>query len=155
MEKLQRSIVLASDHAGLALKNVIIQHLKDKKLTDWKIEDVGAYNLEKSDYPDFAAEGAKKIQKTKNIGIFVCGTGTGICFSANKFKGIRASICNNYYCARQAIKKDFPNVIAMGERVVGEGVALEIVDYFLQNVPEISEEKLKELEEIENENLLN
>ena len=152
--KFQRTILLACDHAGYTLKHSIMSYLKSKNL---EFKDVGTFSAERCDYPDNAAALAKEMDKKKDLGILVCGTGTGISIAANKFKGIRCSICNNFYVGKKSIEIDNPNCIAMGERVVGEQMALEIVELFLSKklAEEPSEKEIAdELTELEEKNLL-
>lgn len=87
----------------------------------------------------------------------VCGTGSGISIMANKFKGIRCSICNDYYVGLEGIKNDSPNIIAMGERVIGQGVCKKLVDTFMETPiveDEAFKDRVKRLAEIENLNLI-
>lgn len=154
MDKLTRTVYIASDHAGFVIKEGLIKHFKTKSVS---FVDLGPETADRVDYPDFGSKLAKKVQFTNDIGILVCGTGTGICISANKHKGIRCSICNNIFIAKRAIDNDYPNVIALGERLVGQTQANEIVEYFLEHLPVLDEKFLKEqeeLKEIEEQNLM-
>jgi sugar-phosphate isomerases, RpiB/LacA/LacB family len=155
MDKLQRTIFLAGDHAGLELKEILKTYLTGK---NYKVEDLGPYSGESCDYPDFASKLCTQVQNSNNLGILVCSTGTGISIAANKFKNIRCAICNNLYIAKASIEKDNPNVIAIGGKVVGPDVAKVIVDDFLNSKLSGKNEEpadKQKLQEIENANLLN
>lgn len=122
-------IVIASDHAGFNLKEEIKKHLTDKNIT---YEDIGVYGGESADYPvpgrkaaELVAEGA--FEK----GIIICGTGIGISIAANKVKGIRAAAVSDTFSARMSRMHNDANMLALGARVVGIGLALEIVDTWL------------------------
>lgn len=122
-------IALGSDHAGLKLKKVIMEHLKEKNL---EYEDFGTYTESSCDYPDFALKVAERVAAGEfNFGILVCGTGIGISISANKVPGIRAALCSDTFSAHACREHNDANILAMGERVVGPGLALDIVDAFL------------------------
>ena len=125
------TIHIASDHAGFSLKNTIIDHLKaDLKCT---IEDHGADNTQSCDYPVFARALCKAVLAGGGLGILVCGSGLGMSMMANRFRGIRAAACANEFLAIAARRHNNANVLCLGERVVGPGLALAIVDAFLQN----------------------
>lgn len=122
-------IALGSDHAGLSLKKIIIKHLEEKGI---EIKDFGTYNEESCDYPDYAYKVANEVaQKNFDLGILVCGTGIGIGIAANKVKGIRAATCSDTFSAHASREHNNANIIALGERVVGPGLAIDIVDTFL------------------------
>ena len=123
-------IALGSDHAGLNLKNEILAHLKEKEV---EFKDFGTYTMESSDYPDFAEKVAEEVAKGNyNLGILVCGTGIGISIAANKVAGIRAANCSDTFSAHACREHNDANILALGQRVVGVGVALDIVDTFLK-----------------------
>ncbi|AGK95447.1 ribose 5-phosphate isomerase B [Clostridium pasteurianum] len=122
-------IALGSDHAGLSLKKIIIKHLEEKGI---EIKDFGTYNEDSCDYPDYAYKVANEVaQKNFDLGILVCGTGIGIGIAANKVKGIRAATCSDTFSAHACREHNNANIIALGERVVGPGLAIDIVDTFL------------------------
>ncbi|WP_026882097.1 ribose 5-phosphate isomerase B [Clostridium akagii] len=124
-------IALGSDHAGLSLKMEIIKHLEEKSL---EIKDFGTYTEESCDYPDYAYAVASEVSKKNfDLGILVCGTGIGISIAANKVKGIRAAACSDTFSAHASREHNDANIIALGERVVGVGLALDIVDTFLNS----------------------
>ncbi|AJA46371.1 ribose-5-phosphate isomerase B [Clostridium pasteurianum DSM 525 = ATCC 6013] len=123
-------IALGSDHAGLSLKKVIIKHLEEKGV---EIKDFGTYTEDSCDYPDYAYKVAVQVADNKfHLGILVCGTGIGISIAANKVKGIRAAACSDTFSAHACREHNNANIIALGERVVGPGLAIDIVDAFLQ-----------------------
>ncbi|ACO84208.1 ribose 5-phosphate isomerase B [Clostridium botulinum] len=122
-------IALGSDHAGLPLKNEIIKHLEGKGI---EIKDFGTYTEESCDYPDYAQKVAEKVvAKEFDFGILICGTGIGISIAANKVKGVRAALCSDTFSAHACREHNNANILALGQRVVGVGLALDIVDNFL------------------------
>jgi len=123
-------LAVASDHGGFRLKAEIIKFLEDRSI---EFEDLGTYSEESVDYPDFALALAQSVASGRNsLGIVCCGTGIGVSISANKVPGVRAALCHDPYSARMAREHNDANVIALGERVVGPGLALEIVGAFLE-----------------------
>jgi len=124
-------IAIGSDHAGFILKTKIISFLKNN---GFDIIDVGTNNSDTSvDYPDFAKEVSLKIVKGEaEKGIIICGSGVGASIAANKIKGIRAAICHDTYSAHQGVEHDDMNVLCLGERIIGEELAKEIVLSFLK-----------------------
>lgn len=122
-------IALGSDHGGLGLKQEIISHLEKK---GYEIKDYGTYSTESCDYPDFALQVAEAVAgKECDLGILVCGTGIGISIAANKVPGVRAALCSDTFSAHATREHNNANILAFGERVVGRGLALDIVDAFL------------------------
>ncbi len=121
-------VIAGSDHGGFSLKTVIVAHLVQQGV---EVEDIGCYSEDSCDYPVIAKEAAKKVLSTGGRGILVCGTGIGMSIAANKFKGIRASLCSDTYSARMTRKHNDSNVLCLGERVIGKGLALDIVDIWL------------------------
>lgn len=120
---------LGCDHAGFELKEIIKQYLISKKIEH---EDLGAYTPERCDYPDFAEKVALKVTETNmNRGILVCGSGVGISIAANKFKGVRCGLCHDNYTVRKSLEEEYCNVISLGGRVLGDKLALSIVDFFI------------------------
>ena len=127
-------ILIASDHGGFKLKNEIINHLKDQGLD---IEDFGCYNTESCDYPVYAKIVAEQVADGVNDGvkgILVCGTGIGMSIAANRYKGRRASHCTDTFSARMTRMHNDSNILCLGERITGSGLALDIVDIWL-NTP--------------------
>lgn len=123
-------ITIGSDHAGFSLKEEVIQHLR---AAGHEVVDQGTHSPDISvDYPDFALPVARGVaDRHFDCGIVICGTGLGISIAANKVRGIRAALCTNAYMARMARMHNNANVLALGARVIGGGLALEIVDVFI------------------------
>lgn len=122
-------IVIGSDHAGYELKLKVIEHLEDRGIT---VTDVGTDSAESCDYPVFADALCKRIQLGEfERGILVCGTGIGMSIAANKHSGIRAACCSDTYSARLTREHNDANVLCFGARVIGEGLALDLVDLFV------------------------
>ncbi len=116
-----------SDHAGIKLKNALIQALQD--LGD-EVVDVGCHGPESVDYPDFAQTVAQKVAAENTMGLLVCGTGIGMAISANKMPGIRAALIHSAYTAQSARSHNNANIAVLGERVVGQGEALSALQTF-------------------------
>ena len=122
-------IAIGSDHGGLRLKKEVIKHLEKKNI---EVKDYGTYTEDSCDYPDFAEKVAEAVvAKEYDYGILICGTGIGISISANKIQGIRAALCSDTFSAHATREHNNANILAMGERIVGTGLALDIVDAFL------------------------
>ena len=123
-------IPIGSDHAGFEIKNDLVQYLKE---LGYEPEDVGAAGKESVDYPDFASEVAGKISRgERNRGVLVCGTGIGMSITANKFKGVRASLCMNEEMAELARMHNDANVLALGGRLIGRDQARAILKKWLE-----------------------
>ena len=123
-------IALGSDHGGFNLKEYIKEYLADK---DFKYADLGTYHAESTDYPDFAKKVAQAVASGEyERGILVCGTGIGVGIVANKVPGIRAALCHDIFSAKYARKHNNANILTMGARVIGPGLALEIIDTWLK-----------------------
>ncbi len=123
-------IGLGNDHAGTEIKEAIAAHLKENGI---EYKDYGCMKGEKCDYPQKAKEVCDDIVKgTIDKAILICGTGIGISIAANKVKGIRAACCSDYYSAKLTRQHNDANVLCMGGRVVGEGLACELADVFLK-----------------------
>ncbi len=121
-------IAIGSDHAGYALKCEIIKHLEE---TGVEYNDCGC-NGESVDYPDIAEKTCAEVTSGRaDKAILICGTGVGISMSANKIKGIRAALCGDWYSAKYTRLHNDANVLCMGGRVIGAGLACEITDVFL------------------------
>ena len=122
-------IALGCDHGGYELKQFIMKTLE--KL-GYEYEDFGCYSLESCDYPDFGAAAARAVAEGKcDRGIVICTTGIGISIAANKHRGIRAACCSDCFSARATRLHNNANVLCMGGRVVGPGLAIQMVDEFL------------------------
>ena len=124
-----KKIFISSDHAGFKLKEDIKNHLKKKKLN---IEDLGPINDNRVDYPDYAHKVAKKVKESKkNIGILICGSGTGMNIAANKHKNIRAAQCFNLKSTKLSRLHNDANIITLGSRLITKKNALKFVSIFL------------------------
>jgi len=122
-------VVIGSDHAGFRLKNAIGDLIR---LLSHSVLDVGAFNENPSDYPDFAeAVGRAVLDGRAERGVLICGSGIGASVAANKLIGIRAGICHDTYSGHQGVEHDNMNVLVMGSRVVGEKLAEDVVRAFL------------------------
>lgn len=123
-------IAIGCDHGGYELKQAVIKHLEGKGI---EFKDFGCFSESSCDYPDYAVLVAEAIVSGEfDRGIILCGTGIGISIAANKVPGIRAAHCTDPYSARMARQHNDANIIAIGGRITGEGLALDIVDAFLQ-----------------------
>jgi len=124
-------IAIASDHAGYGLKVQIMEHLKSRGIT--QVTDLGPDNDKTSvDYPDYAKKVAHEVLDDEDcLGILICGTGIGMSITANKIKGIRAAHASDPYSSEMARRHNNANVLCLGARVVGAGLAFSIVDRWL------------------------
>ncbi len=124
-----KKIFISSDHAGFKLKETIKKYLTNKKV---KIEDLGPKDDSSVDYPDFAHKVAKKVKLNKNnVGILVCGSGTGMNIAANKHKNIRAAQCFNLKSTKLSRLHNDANIITLGSRLITEKNALKFISVFL------------------------
>jgi ribose 5-phosphate isomerase B len=122
-------IAIGSDHGGFNLKQTVMKHLDEQGIA---YKDFGTYTPESCDYPDYGeAVGRAVASGEYEKGIVICGTGIGISIAANKVRGVRAAVCGDCYSAEMARAHNDANVLAMGERVLGSGLALKITDTFL------------------------
>lgn len=122
-------IAIGCDHAGPALKAEITAHLDEKGV---EYADLGIQEGEKADYPDKAREVCERVAAGEfDRAVLICGTGIGMSISANKIKGIRAACCSDYFSAKYTRAHNDANVLCIGARVVGAGLAVELVDVFL------------------------
>ena len=129
MKSLFKKISLSSDHAGFSLKEKIRKYLLKKKI---KVLDLGPINNNSVDYPDYAKKVARNvISKKSNVGILVCGSGTGMAISANKFKKIRAAVCYNIASTRLSRMHNNANILALGSRLTNKQNAIKLVNVFL------------------------
>src|SRR5699024_2943324 len=123
-------VILTADHAGLTIRNEVKALLEDLGI---EYEDTGCSCEESVDYPDFALPAAKRVANGEfDRGIFICGTGIGMSISANKVKGIRCALAHDVYSAKLTRQHNDSNVLAMGERVIGPGLAQEIAKIWLE-----------------------
>ncbi|MGM9935337.1 ribose 5-phosphate isomerase B [uncultured Clostridium sp.] len=122
-------IAIGCDHGGFELKNEIIKYLESE---NYEVKDFGTYSTDSCDYPDIAQPVAEAVAaKEFDFGILICGTGIGIGIAANKVPGIRAALCSDTFSAHATREHNNANILTMGQRVVGTGLALEIVKTFL------------------------
>lgn len=122
-------VAVASDHGGFALKQVVITTLQNH---GHEVIDLGAYDDQASDYPDFACKLGEAIQQGKaERGILLCGSGVGASIAANKMPGIYAAVCHDHYSAHQGVEHDRMNVLCLGARIIGPALAEELVLAFI------------------------
>ena len=130
-EELPMKLLLGSDHAGFELKEACKEHLCSRD--DVNLTDMGVFNLDSADYPLIAHDMARAIASgSHDGGILICGTGLGMSIVANRHKGVRAALCHNLFTARMARLHNDANILVMGGRVIGTGLALGMVDVFLE-----------------------
>jgi ribose 5-phosphate isomerase B len=126
---MKRTIAIASDHAALDLKSEIKKHLEAQ---GFEVTDYGTYTPDSCNYPDYAEKVCDAVTGGKqDLGILVCGTGIGMSIAANKCKGIRAACCSDTFSARFTRLHNDANVLCMGARVIGAGLACDIADIFI------------------------
>jgi ribose 5-phosphate isomerase B len=139
------NIVIGADHRGFGLK----ENLKKVLSINYKIIDAGTNSTDSVDYPDIASGVSKKILSGKaERGIIICGSGVGASVAANKFKGIRAAICHDVFSAHQGVEDDDMNVLCLGGGIVGESLAVEIIETFLKAKFKPEERYIRRLEKI-------
>ena len=130
MKSLFKKVCIASDHAGFRLKENIKDFLINKNIS---IIDLGPINENSVDYPDYAKKVSNRVNMKKSqVGILVCGSGTGMAISANKNKKIRAAVCYNLKSTRLSRQHNNANIIAIGSRLTKRSVALKLVSAFLE-----------------------
>ena len=121
-------LAIGADHAGFPLKQAIVASLPDVAFVD-----VGTHSTESTDYPDYAVAVAEQVLSgAVELGVLVCGTGAGMSMAANKIAGIRAACCSDTYTARLTRSHNDANVLCVGARVVGDGLAIDIVTAFME-----------------------
>lgn len=142
-------IALGCDHGGYGLKQEIIGYLKQQGI---EYQDYGCFDESSCDYPVYAKKVAHAVAEgTCEQGILICGTGIGISIAANKVRGIRAALCHDVFSAEATRLHNDANILAMGARVIGPGLAIKIVDTFL-NTPFSREERhINRIRQIEDE----
>lgn len=140
-------IALGSDHGGWALKQEVMKHLDARGL---EYKDYGTYSEDSCDYPVYGKAVAHAVADGEcEKGIIICGTGIGISITANKIPGVRAALCTDCFMAEATRQHNDANILALGERVVGEGLALKIVDTFLDTPFSEGERHKKRIAQIE------
>lgn len=140
-------IALGCDHGGLELKKVVMGYLDSQNI---EYKDFGTYTNESCDYPIYGKAVANAVAKGEcDKGIIICGTGIGISITANKVKGIRAALCHDVFSAKATREHNDANILAMGARVIGPGLALEIVKAFLETEFSKDERHIRRIKMIE------
>lgn len=123
-------VIVTGDHAGMTIRNAVKELLEEKGID---YEDTGCSCETSVDYPDYALPAAERVANGEfDRGIFICGTGIGMSISANKVKGIRCAVTHDTFSAKMTRKHNDANVLAMGERVIGPGLAREVAKVFLE-----------------------
>ena len=140
-------IAIGSDHGGFELKQEVMKHLRERGL---EYKDFGCYTNESCDYPQYGHAVAHAVADgVCDRGIIICGTGIGISISANKVPGIRAALCGDCFSAEATREHNDANILAMGARVTGPGLALKIVDTFLDTPFSNGERHIRRISQIE------
>jgi ribose 5-phosphate isomerase B len=122
-------LAIGADHAGYALKEEVRGYLER---LGHEVIDLGAFNAEPSDYPDYAEAVGRAVHAGRaERGILICGSGVGVCVAANKMPGIRACMCHDHYSAHQGVEHDDMNVLVLGARIIGSETAFDLVGAFL------------------------
>ena len=138
---------VGSDHGGFALKEAIKKHLEERGL---EYKDFGTYSSASCDYPVYGRAVAKAVAAGEcQLGILICGTGIGISITANKVPGVRAALCSDCFSAEATRLHNNANILALGARVLGEGLALKIVDTFLDTPFSNDERHIRRISMIE------
>lgn len=142
-------IALGCDHGGFELMQEVKKFLEEKNIA---YKDFGCDSLASTDYPIYAKKVARSILSGEcEKGILICGTGIGISITANKFKGIRAALCSDCFSAEATRLHNDANILAMGGRVVGPGLAVKIVDTFLSTPFSGDERHIRRISQMETE----
>lgn len=132
-------LVISADHAGFPLKEEVRAYLAK---AGHEVVDLGAYDTQPSDYPDFAERVGLALKRGEaERGILICGSGVGVCVAANKIPGIRAGMCHDTYSAHQGVEHDDMNVCVLGARIIGCALAFEVVDKFIEAKFIVNEER--------------
>lgn len=143
----EKIIGIGCDHGGFNLKNEIIKYLTENNIP---FKDYGTYSKDAVDYPVYGKKVAEDVANgTLDKGILICGTGIGISITANKVKGVRAALCHDVFSAKATREHNNANILAMGERVIGYGLALEIVKAFLETPFSNDERHIRRINMIE------
>ena len=138
-------IAIGSDHGGFELKEKLLEHLSERGL---EYKDFGTYSSASCDYPVYAKAVANAVASGEcDRGIIICGTGIGVSITANKVRGIRAALCGDCFSAEATRQHNDANVLCMGARVVGEGLALKIADTFLDTPFSNDERRISMIED--------
>jgi ribose 5-phosphate isomerase B len=142
------TISIGADHAGYEMKMQLVDLVQQ---LGHKVHDVGTFTPEKpDDYPDYAALVAEEVRSgAAERGILVCGSGVGVSVAANKFKGIRAGLCNDHYSAHQGVEHDNMNVLVLGSRIIGSMTAVDATTAFLKATFSGEERHVRRLNKVE------
>ncbi len=139
-------VAVATDHGGFPLKDIVLRTIKEE---GHEALDLGTFGPESVDFPDFAEKaGNALLDGRADRAVMMCGSGVGVCMSANKMKGIYASVCHDTYSAHQGVEHDHMNALCLGGRIIGEEVAREVVKAFLAAVPMQAERQLRRVGKI-------
>ena len=139
-------IAIGCDHAAAELKNTIKKRLESQ---GFSVKDFGCHSDKSVDYPDYAKAVAQAVASGEcEKGILICGTGIGMSIAANKVKGIRCALCGDTFSARATREHNDANILALGQRVTGEGLALDIVDVFMHTAFSGDERHMRRIEKI-------
>lgn len=139
-------VVVGSDHAGFEMKQQVAAHVRE---AGHQVVDVGTHSAAPADYPDYAeALGMAILNNQADRGILICGSGVGASIAVNKIPGIRAGVCHDCYSAHQGVEHDNMNVLVMGARVIGQSLANDIVDVYLDAQFTCEERHLRRLEKV-------
>ncbi len=140
-------LAIGCDHGGFELKSEIMKHLKERGI---EYKDFGCYGTDSVDYPEYGKKVAHAVADGEcERGILICGTGIGISIAANKVKGVRAALCTDCFMAQATREHNDANILALGGRVVGAGLALKIVDTFLDTEFSNDERHIRRINQIE------
>ena len=125
---MSKTLIVGSDHAGLELKRELLGIAAE---LDYEVVDIGTHTSDSTDYPDYAHQVASAVSNGEGLGLLVCGTGRGMSMAANRHPGVRAAVCSDVFSASMSRQHNDANVLCIGARVVGGGLAAEIVKAFL------------------------
>ena len=140
-------IAIGCDHGGFALKQEIMAHLRERGLA---FRDMGTYTAESCDYPEYAKAVAHAVASGEcEKGIVICGTGIGVSITANKVRGVRCALCADCFSAEATRQHNDANVLALGARVTGPGLAVKITDVFLDTPFSNDERHIRRIAQIE------
>jgi ribose 5-phosphate isomerase B len=129
-EESSMKIMIGCDHGGYDLKQVVLKHLQQ---LDHQVEDIGASSGEAVDYPVYAVQVAHAVAEARvDRGILICGSGIGMCITANRIPGVRAAVVSEPYAAKLSRRHNDSNILCLGGRLLGDQLALEIVDVWLR-----------------------
>ena len=143
-------IAIANDHAAVEYKHILVNHLRSK---GHEVLNFGTDESGSCDYPDYAKKVALAVQKKEvDAGVLICGTGIGMSIAANRYKGVRASVCDNILCAKMTRRHNDSNVLCMGARIIGVDVMLAIADEYFstpfdeESVPDKHTRRINKIE---------